>query len=282
MKRLSDTAIENPTKKKLSRKVRSKEQIEVDERKFTEITTHGIKIYPTNIIKYDGCATYMKDTKKWVCQFRTNKSKHLGRKGHTTKEEAQAYIKRMNIEGGFGIRNIVYVYKEEYYCRLTQNQLMKFDVQHLDVVEKNSWHANLSCEIGSYYATATESITRKHLKFHSIICPPPPKFSTDHINHDTLNNTPSNLRVASQSTQCINRNIKSTNKTGIIGVSLNGNSYVASWQEEDRRHTKSFSLTTHGKEKALEMAIACRREKESTIPAYKLALEELGNKWYFL
>lgn len=50
----------------------------------------------------------------------------------------------------------------------------------------------------------------------------------DHINGDRSDNRFENLRLVDQSANMMNRRRGTDNKTGVIGVSLRGNSYVAS------------------------------------------------------
>jgi hypothetical protein len=81
----------------------------------------------------------------------------------------------------------------------------------------------------------------------------------DHIDRNTQNNNLSNLRWSSRTLQNINRNIQKSNKLGIKGVCFckNANSYIASWNIDDKQFTKTFSLKIYG-DKAKQLAIDYR------------------------
>ena len=51
-------------------------------------------------------------------------------------------------------------------------------------------------------------------------CDIPNGYDIDHIDGDTLNNHPENLRLATRSQNCMNAKGKNTSKTGLKGVSL--------------------------------------------------------------
>jgi len=214
----------------------------------------------------------VKHGKKWRCEFDGNVSKHLPNKTVASKEEGEAYIKQVNVEEKLPIRNMVYFYQGQYYCTLTQNQLMKFALENLDLVEKHCWYARFDQPQNCYYAYT--SVKSKGVAFHDLICPViDQKLSVDHINRDTLNNMPVNLRRVSHTIQNINRKISSRNKTGIVGVTYNKSQkrYSAHWNIDRLEYRRHFSVTRYGDE-AFAMAVACRKEIENTHKDYMLAL----------
>lgn len=247
-----------------------------EETEFIEVTTHGEKILPNNLKKYHGHTLYAKKgIKRWYAKFPGQyKSKAIC---FDTEEEASNWVREVNIKQEWPIRNIVYKYENKYYCALTQNKVMKFSLEHLDIVENHVWCSHL--QESGYYATTSTRIKekRKMMAFHQMMLPNLKKGETgDHINRITLDNTASNVRAASKTIQCINRRVCSKNKSTITGVSYEKtkrkNQYTATWSEVSGRCTKSFPISIYGKEMAFAKAVALRKEKENTLVPYKIAL----------
>ncbi len=86
--------------------------------------------------------------------------------------------------------------------------------------------------------------------------------TVDHIDKNPFNNNLNNLRWASYSKQCINRNKLRNNKTGYNGVHFDKNRYRAKLIIDKKPHTKSFSILKYGKEEALRLAIEFRKSME--------------------
>lgn len=273
MKR-SGTHLEKIEKKRIRKKyIRSDEGKEKDNERFTEITTKGRKILPSNLIKYHGCVTKRKD--RWRSLIR--KSEYIPRamyNTHATKEEAIAHIKEVNINKGVPIKNVIYVYQGDYYCVLTQNQIMKFSVENIDIVEGHNWFALYDNRTASYYAQ-TRMGECTNISFHRMVIPSLNSNETvDHISRITLDNTIPNLRMASNKTQGINQRIRSDNKTTVKGVSYNEykNCYLVTWRDENgNQKNRTFAVSKHGPE-AFDKAVAYRKEIEDTLPHYVLAL----------
>ncbi len=263
-KRSGPDVIENDKKKRRKIDVVQKQ---LDDERFIEITTNGRKIHPINIKKYIGW-TIERSQGSWESLFpRKYKEKQ---KTHKTKEDAIAYLKEVNLSKNY-VKNMVYKYKNEYYCAIGENQLMKFSIQDLDVVDKYMW-----CISGDYsgYAQSTSLSDRnKKVVFHQLLgLDMGETLTIDHINRDSLDNRRENLRVASKRTQSINRGVRSTNKSGITGVYDNGEKCIAIWMDENgKQRTKSFSVSIHGDD-AYPKAVAVREEMVRTLPHYVLAL----------
>ena len=89
----------------------------------------------------------------------------------------------------------------------------------------------------------------------------PHNFKTiDHINRNPQNNKITNLRWASRRLQNINQKKRKDNKTGIKGVKFNkyNNSYIATWNLNKKKFTKTFSLKKYPDAK--QLAIDYRAE----------------------
>lgn len=178
----------------------------------------------------------------------------------------------MNARHDLPVKNIIYEYKEEFYCVLTQRQIMKFSIEHFDIVEDKTWFAHFSPGVNSYYAhTNTGGI--KTTGFHGLVCRDLVLGETpDHINHVTLDNTTQNIRSASITTQAINRRISTRNTSSVVGVCYsNTRCWCAYWIEAHKLCIENFYVSVHG-DRAYDLAVAFRKEKENTIPEYKIAL----------
>jgi hypothetical protein len=89
---------------------------------------------------------------------------------------------------------------------------------------------------------------------HRIIAKTPEGMVTDHINRDRLDNRKENLRAISQSENCLNKSIRSDNKSGFIGVRKNGEKFTARVCKKIGSKTKEIYLGTFNT--ALEAAKA--------------------------
>jgi len=71
-----------------------------------------------------------------------------------------------------------------------------------------------------YAARSAGGRKNKHMIYmHSIICPAPDGFETDHIDRDRLNNQIENLRVCTRAENTRNKSISERNTSGYAGVS---------------------------------------------------------------
>lgn len=119
--------------------------------------------------------------------------------------------------------------------KLTQNQWATIDEKNLELINKYKWRAHWKSNGKTFYATtwARDPNTKKRhfLSMHRLILgATDPKIFIDHINHDTLNNTEANLRLATCSQNLMNKRRSLTNSSSKFkGVS---------W-EPDRRKWKA-------------------------------------------
>jgi hypothetical protein len=261
------------TKTKKPRKVNVMKEREKDE-EFIDVTTNGRKIMPSNMKKYAGSIT--KRSCKWTVRFQSNDYARYNKYSFTSQDEAEAYIKNVNVRENL-TKNIIYNYKDQYYCVLTRNRLMKFSFEDLDLVESHIWCCVLSNTLP--YA-ATNVLNSKRVKkmrpFHQFILTDINDNETcDHINRDSLDNTRKNLRTASITTQLINRGIFSSNSSNVPGVSYHKKyrQWRACWRDKGAQKVRVFSVATYGYDGAKAKATAYRREIEKTLSHYRLALE---------
>lgn len=236
------------------------------------ITTEGEVIYPSSIKKYNG-SVRKNEWGRWTA------ASHYGRKYRSeyatffTEEEATKHIMQKSIDEGL-VKNIIYKHEGIYYCALTNNQLMLFSEESIDIVQNHVINACYSPTSRSYYAHTRAN--GKSVNFHRLLCHTEEGQSTDHISIITLDNRLPNLRTASITVQNINKKDVHT-ETGIRGVTTcrkNGVivAYKAAWFVNGGLQTKSYHFNIYGEKDALARAIALRKEKEETVPVYKEAL----------
>jgi hypothetical protein len=104
---------------------------------------------------------------------------------------------------------------------LTQGQVAIVDDWRYEELNQHKWCALWDSSLQSYYATrnsATINGKRHLIRMHQVIMNTPKGFHTDHIDHNTLNNTEENLRVCTSSQNAQNRSRYSSNTSGYKGV----------------------------------------------------------------
>lgn len=83
---------------------------------------------------------------------------------------------------------------------LTQGQEAIIDLADLHLVERGAWHARPRRDGKGYYAANSLGI-----RMHRLLMNAPQEKIVDHIDGDGLNNRRSNLRIGTQSQNCVNR-----------------------------------------------------------------------------
>jgi len=157
---------------------------------------------------------------------------------------------------------------EVVVIQLYRGQQTVIDAVDWPIVSRFTWHAMPNVMGGYYAATGVSRADGRQttLYLHRLLMGTPPGLKTDHINHDTLDNRRSNLRVVTNRQNNENRNGAHKNsKTGIRGVppfrSKSGKMYWAG-----RVHTPTvkpmayFPFTENGKLAAAVWVEAKRAE----------------------
>jgi len=107
---------------------------------------------------------------------------------------------------------------------LTQGQFALVDDDDFELLSRYKWHASWSPHGKCFYARTnicTPDGKRTVLLMHRLIMDAKPDEQVDHINHFTLDNRKSELRLCTQSQNQNNRRRQTNNKSGHKGVYFN-------------------------------------------------------------
>jgi len=114
--------------------------------------------------------------------------------------------------------------------QLTQGQVAKVSDEWYEKLSQYKWHAWRSPDRKLFYAARHSSRllgNRKLIMMHRIIANTPDGMQTDHIDGDTLNNLPDNLRICTNAQNQYNRNKYGNNTSGFKGVFASGKKWMA-------------------------------------------------------
>lgn len=180
---------------------------------------------------------------------------------YNSDDEAKQDAEKWKIETSYKLgltKNLIRIINDATIeVKLTKDKITKLDKCFIPLIQK----INLcTCVSGNGIIYAVASINNKMPVLHDIIM----NFDlVDHINHDTLNNTLSNLRIADFSLNNSNRSQKEDSDT-ITGVRKikddYGEAYRARIRMKGREISKSFYVKTYGEERASELATNFRQK----------------------
>lgn len=106
------------------------------------------------------------------------------------------------------------------FIPLTQNQIAIVDTEDYNWLNQYKWYANYLRDIDGYYAVRSERLpVRRQVYMHRLIIDAPKGKVVDHINHNSLDNRRSNLRIVSRRQNSQNKKGNSSSK--YPGVSWN-------------------------------------------------------------
>lgn len=111
---------------------------------------------------------------------------------------------------------------------LTQGQYAKVDDDDYPELSKYNWQASWSNITNSYYAVRTEGKrpSKGKVYMHRQVMKTPISLVCDHINHDTLDNTKSNLRNITRSQNQMNRRTSHRSSTGYKCIYPSGHKFI--------------------------------------------------------
>ena len=130
------------------------------------------------------------------------------------------------------------------------------DLEDLEKIKDFKWHISVPQNSRTLYVSH-DRLGKLHRYLLNITNS---NVFVDHIDRNGLNNRKCNLRAVNNSTNKKNMDVRSDNKLGYNGISLEGNSYRVSWQENGKQRSKKFNINKY--EDALASAIEFRKEKE--------------------
>jgi len=154
-----------------------------------------------------------------------------------------------NIEFKLLIKNLVVVHPEYIEVELTQNKWTTVSIEDLDIIEKHVW-----------YFCCGYAINSNKVKLHNLIMDYDLKGkskSVDHIDHGSMNNQRSNLRIVSPRIQSLNRGMQKNNKSNHTGAYYDKRNkrWISFWKDEEGNQiSTSFLIKKYGNS-AKQMAI---------------------------
>jgi len=234
-----------------------------------DLQIQGLACLPRDIRKYTR-HIWKRQKKSGVAYVALMKHKDFYlSKTFNTSAEAEQYIRLTNVREGLPIKNWFIVFANRVEVELTGGKTLICNVDNIDLIESHTWNCS-----SKGYATTHVGTTLQC--FHNMVMwHLPSEITVDHINRNGLDNHKSNLRLVDQRIQTINQGVKSTNSSGVTGVSYYKKSklWVATWQDANgNQGSKSFGSKKYGNDVAKAMAIEHRAQMIWSLPHYREAL----------
>jgi len=133
----------------------------------------------------------------------------------------------------------------------------------------NTWYACFVKDTNSHYVRGQLTTNKKPSKIylHRWLMNPPKNLKVDHINHDTLDNRRSNLRVCTNAENMRNATIRSNNTSGVTGVS---------WVIPISKWVARIRVNK------IDIQIGCFKDFEDAVTARKRAEEQYFGEYRFM
>lgn len=139
-------------------------------------------------------------------------------------------------------------YAEMIIKHKNQDIKIKIDLEDVDrVKELGRWHAiyDATLQVPSFYICHRKPNQRCY-KLHRFLMNCPENMEIDHINHDTLDNRKSNLKIC---TRFENQQNLRSNKSGVVGVHFHNRGY---WVAKITKNKKVYQKDFKTKEEAIK------------------------------
>ena len=207
-----------------------------------------------------------REDKKYECRIKIdgkNKSKSFAFEKYKNKEdaykEAKKWLRKTSDDNSLTRNKIRKIDEKTIEVMITQNEIMKTDIDFLELCQKYTIVAiKGGNENSENYAGL--SIGNKIIRFHNYIT----GFNmADHINRIPLDNRLQNLREVDHKLNNNNRNgPKAKELDGIVGVrfDMRYESFVARIKQDGKEYSKSFNVKKLGYDEARRLAIEYRKE----------------------
>lgn len=127
--------------------------------------------------------------------------------------------------------------------KLTQGKYALVDDADFEWLNQWKWHTSYYgyAERRQHLPSSRKNQKFKMIKMHRLILNTPDGLSTDHINHNKLDNRRSNLRICNVMQNLQNSQIRAHNKVGYKGVIRRQDKYIARIKVENRQiHLGTF------------------------------------------
>jgi hypothetical protein len=144
--------------------------------------------------------------------------------------------------------------------KLTQGKYTLVDNDDYEYLNQWKWFAVHKGNGRFYVRRSSKRIggqTQKNILMHREIMKPPNGMVVDHVNGDGLDNRKRNLRVCTQAENAKNLKIKSTNKSGVTGVSFD----KGKWRAQIMVNYKKIYLGIFGTKSAAHQAYVTAKSK---------------------
>ncbi len=167
--------------------------------------------------------SFVRTTGKWRARIKINgKSILFGT--FLTEAEAITVLRAKSEELGIPCKPDPFIRDGYGYIPLTRGLGAIVDIEDFEELSQYQW----SVAKGRGGPVAKRTKNGKHVQLHrEIMGFPEKKIHIDHINHNTLDNRKANLRVVTCSKDNMNKEVKSDNKSGYIGVNQKGDKWSA-------------------------------------------------------
>lgn len=132
--------------------------------------------------------------------------------------KARKKINTYDLSGEYGIG---YLFNGEFFY---------FDLEDYDLIKNYRW----SKKERGYIYTKQEN---KYIRMHRLVMNCPDDMDIDHINHNTMDNRKSNLRIVTKSQNHMNKTIYKNNTSGVKGISWDSrkNKWLVELQKENTK-----------------------------------------------